>query len=130
MAQAFKLPRKEGQDDVNHIDGNPPNNKLWNLEYVSRSENIRHSFKTNTNRKSNATKRSKPVLGRQLGTELWTEYPSVMEAARILNLKPGNVSAACRGKRNRTGNYEFKFNKDATEPEVLEGEEWRDVDFL
>lgn len=31
--------------DVNHIDGNVSNNKLSNLEYVSRRENKNHSYK-------------------------------------------------------------------------------------
>ena len=128
MAIAFNLPRQEGQDYINHKDGNPSNNKLSNLEYVTRSENINHSYKTNTNRKSSATKHSKPIMGRQLGTEVWIKYPSACEAARNLNLKNSSISAVCNGKTNRAGNYEFKFDNDSTEPEVLEGEEWRNVD--
>lgn len=30
--------------DINHIDGNKLNNKLCNLEYITRQENIQHSF--------------------------------------------------------------------------------------
>ena len=128
MAIAFNLPRQEGQDHINHKDGNPANNKLSNLEYVTRSENIKHSYETNTNRKSSATKLSKPIMGRQLGTEVWIKYPSACEAARNLNLIHGNISQVCNGKQKRTGNYEFKYDNDSMEPEVLEGEEWREVD--
>lgn len=34
----------EGKEEVNHKDGNKENNKFDNLEWCSRSENIKHSY--------------------------------------------------------------------------------------
>jgi plasmid maintenance system antidote protein VapI len=126
MAVAFDLPRRDDQDTVDHIDNDPSNNRLDNLRWANRSEQIRHSYATNKKRASNAPKRSKPVLGRALGTQEWTQYPSSNEAARALGLHHGNISACCRGKCKRTGEYEFKW-AEANEEAVLPGEVWRDV---
>ena len=128
MAVTFDLPRRDDQDTVDHIDNDPSNNRLDNLRWANRSEQVRHSYATNETRASSAPKRSKPVLGRALGTQEWTQYPSTQEAARVLGLKQGSISGCCRGKakRKRTGEYEFKW-AEANEAVVLPGEVWRDV---
>ena len=58
----------------------------------------------------------------------WTDYPSAIEAARKLGLDSGGVGACCACKVNHTGGYEFEFAAQA-EPELLDGEVWRDVMF-
>ena len=40
---SFKGPKQKGQE-VNHIDGNKLNNNINNLEYCTRSENMKHAF--------------------------------------------------------------------------------------
>jgi hypothetical protein len=127
MAIAFGLPKRDDQDTVDHIDNNPSNNRLENLRWASRSEQIQHSYATNENRGSNAPKQSKPVEARvRLGAEEWVPYASSSEAARSLGLYPGNVSACCRGRIKQTGGYEFRWGV-PNEAAVLEGEVWVDI---
>lgn len=47
VAEAFIGP-KQPKMDVNHIDGVKTNNCLENLEYVTRSENLKHSWRIGT----------------------------------------------------------------------------------
>jgi hypothetical protein len=126
MAVAFRLPKRDDQTQVNHIDGNPSNNHVSNLEWVSAAENVQHSFATNAHRKSNAKKLSKPIIGRKCGLLEWTSYPSASAAGKSLGLNCRHINNCCHGKVSTAGGYEFKFDI-PTEVPVLDGEEWREV---
>ena len=126
MAIAFGLEKRDDQDTVDHRDNNPSNNRLENIRWASRSEQIQHSYATNKDRASNAPKRSKPVEGRKLGAEAWVPYASSSEAARSLELYQAAISACCSGRCKQTGGYEFRWGV-ANEVAVLEGEVWVDV---
>ena len=49
LAEAF-IPRVEGKDCVNHIDGNRRNNDLSNLEWCTPQENTRHYWTMRQNK--------------------------------------------------------------------------------
>ena len=72
---------------VNHKDLVRDNNAATNLEWLSHSDNHRHSYASKT-RKPHVWTRAVIVGG--------TEYPSVSEAARALNVCSGSVSSAIR----------------------------------
>ena len=127
--------KRTDQTTVNHIDRNPGNNRVENLEWASPGEQAQHSRATNENRMSNGPKQAKPVCGRKLVTDQhgvdaqpaeWISYASSHEAARKLGVHSGNIRFCCRGKYKQTKGYEFKYDT-PTEPEWLPGEKWCDV---
>ena len=118
---------------VDHIDGDRGNPRADNVRWVTHAQNIRHSFATNKNRRSNAPQQSKPVLGRLMAVAgnqspaPWVKFDGVNQAARQLGLDQGSISACCRGKVKHTGGYKFKFDAQAAAPDALEGEVWVDI---
>ena len=126
MAVAFRLPKRDDQTQVNHIDGNPSNNHVSNLEWSSCTENVSHSYSTNAQRRSNAPKRSKPIIGRKCGVLEWTSYASASAAGKSLGLDSGSISHCCHGKQSTAGGFEFTYDLPIEVP-VLDGEEWREV---
>jgi hypothetical protein len=108
--------------EIDHVDGNKSNNSPWNLEDVTGAENMRRSH-TNHSRRSNAEKKSKPVVG-TFGDAAPRDFLSATVAARELGLWQGNVTSCCQGQSSSTGGWKFVY---AVEPD-LPGEEWRSIE--
>lgn len=87
VAQAFIAGDTSLQ--VNHKDGNRTNNVVSNLEWVTASANVKHSY-DELNRKPHSFKRRVSVGSRV--------FCSGVDAAKFLGVVPGSVaSAALRG---------------------------------
>ncbi|MDT0722590.1 NUMOD4 motif-containing HNH endonuclease [Staphylococcus haemolyticus] len=84
VAYAF-IPKIEGKNCINHIDGNPKNNNVENLEWCNHLENNRHAFETGL-----MTANMKVKLINHLGIEY--EFISMSRASKFLGRNHGYVS--------------------------------------
>lgn len=122
VAHAFLgPPPSEDAWQVHHKDGNPSNNHITNLQYVTQSENIGHSYASGARRCSGHMHR-KPVMYRALGAKGWATCSSIKAAAVELGVSRDSVSRAFRRQTSLKG-YELRI-AGAQEPE-LRGEEWK-----
>lgn len=83
VSEAF-IPNPNNYDVVHHIDNNPENNSVENLEWMNGSIHT-------------ATHNSKQVYQYTLDGELVGIYPSASEAARDTGFKQSNISRCCNG---------------------------------
>ena len=81
VAEAF-IPNPLNKREVNHIDGDKKNNAVWNLEWVTSSENSRHATITGL------TPNCKAVRIVETGEV----FPSLGECARTIGGNAGNIS--------------------------------------
>ena len=105
---------------VHHVDADPSNNRLENLEYVTHQQNMRHSHE-NPSRGCGGAKRSKQVMWRATGSQSWTMCESAVQAAKQLGLSADFISKCCRGVSS-SRRFEIQF---AEVEDELPGEEWR-----
>jgi len=99
VASAF-IPNPQHKPAVNHIDGNKLNNSVTNLEWVTHSENMIHSYKIGLQKVLNAVP---IVLFSKAGTMF--EYASGCEASRCVGVDQGSISRVLNGKYKHAGGY-------------------------
>lgn len=93
VAFAF-IPTVKGKECINHIDGNPKNNNVENLEWCNHLENNRHAFE------NNLIDTQKAVSLTQVNTGLRLEFISMAKADKWLKRATGYTSG--RLQRNHT----------------------------
>lgn len=98
--------------EVNHIDGNPGNNQLNNLEWVTGKENMLHSYRTLGNRDI-----TKAILAKSLINGNVVRFNTTKECAEYFNIKRATLwkhLTSGNSGRYKKDNCIFKFD-DGTE---------------
>lgn len=97
VAEHF-IPNPENKSQVNHIDGNKLNNNVKNLEWVTASENVKHSYDNGLTPKGEKHHQSK-LKEREVRQikSLLDRGCSQMKIARMFNISQCPISEIKRG---------------------------------
>lgn len=107
LVAAAHLPKPDGADTVNHIDGNKQNNHATNLEWTTAAGNSQHSFAHGLSKVSSGRKVKRQTLsnGRQ------EVFASVREAAEATGdvRRSCNITACCKGRQKSAYGFIWQY---------------------
>jgi len=102
IAIAF-IPNEHNKPQVNHIDGNPLNNSIENLEWVTDSENKFHAYRTGLKK----AKRM-PVIQYTLNGDIVKKHDSILNAYKETNINRHSIQLNILNKYKQAGGYIWK----------------------
>ena len=112
ILHAFDPRPNEDELEVHHIDGNPANNELNNLMWVTHEENIKHISPEKL--KSSTQFIARPIIQLSLDGKKLNIFPSAYEAWKQTGCNHRHISEVCQGKRRTTGGFKWEYFEGST----------------
>ncbi len=127
VAKAF-IPNPLCKSEINHIDGDKANNTVSNLEWVTRSENIRHSFNIGTHvppmtGRHDLNKRPRPIAQYDKNGNFIRAWKSISEASKSIDGKNHSTGIYCcaTGRHKSANGYMWRYiSSDGSYPQSIE----------
>lgn len=104
VAEAF-IPNPNNLPEVNHIDENKGNSRMDNLEWVTRSGNMRHG----TCGERMGRKHWKAIVQMTMDGKFVKRWDCAQHASEELGLHHSRLIACCRGRAKSHGGFRWRY---------------------
>lgn len=117
VAMAF-IPNPSNLPEVNHKNGNKHDNRVDNLEWVTKSQNKIHSIEVlkrphpNLGKSLELSLRHKTVCQYSKRGDLIKTYHSIRVASMMTGINETNISRCANGKRDSAGGYVWRLKSE------------------
>lgn len=101
------LPMIDGKDQVNHKNGKPADNRVENLEWCTRSENMQHAYATGLAHQYERSGTKNPAARIVLDMATGIFYDTMKEAAELYNLSVSYLSQMLTGTKPNKTNLQY-----------------------
>lgn len=120
VASAF-IPNPNNYPQINHIDENPKNNRLENLEWCTGEQNIRAWLKNHPNARKSARKRKsgtpyrvnrnrQKIIQETLNGEALKVWDYAIDIKHCLGFHTTSIWECCEGKRKTAYGYKWQYD--------------------
>ena len=120
IAETF-ISNPENKTEINHKDGNKSNNTISNLEWCTKSENMKHSYDTLNRDKpkhlvgkfggEHPTARKVIQLDKNTKQEV-NRFNSIIEAHKLTGTTRSAINFNCQGKYKSAGGFVWRYNNE------------------